>query len=384
MDYAAIYYDGITARAHPVTVRIRPKRILIYDSSQRQIAVWAKRKVVRAHPVGPDLPLRLRCTKYRNARLVISDPAAIAVISELFPLLFQNRHSGRRLLHIAVGLALFTTTLVVSVYFTIPRLAKPIAQSFPMDLEERIGRATRTSIVKRWPVCDDPDGNAALLALVTELENSIITPVTMKVAVVHSDIKNAFALPGGYIIVTDSLIELMQGPDELAGVLAHEMGHVVLRHPLEGALSQLGVALILNMISGGGSGELVGIGTMIASISYTRDYEQQADDLALKILLDSSVSTRGYGELFQRLTKIEDDNQDVSLAGFDDLLRTHPYAKERAEKALKMAEETDAPPSLNAQAWQHVRTVCKSLRIIAPRHGTGTNGRVDRPQSRSE
>jgi len=374
MSYRAIYFDGSTAERQEVIIRFKRRKLDICMLSNRQIASWPFRRLERVEPVGKHFPLRLRCKRKPNARLVLSDESVILVMAERLPRLFKDQHANRGLLHGALTLALFTTTIVAVLFLTIPRLAKPIAQSVPVEWEEEIGKATLHSLTKKWPVCEG-EGTRALQELSQRLERVAGVRSTVKIYVVRAKVLNAFAMPGDYMLVTDSLIDFMEGPDELAGVLAHEMGHLVLRHPLEGVLSQMGVALFLNAISGGGSTELVNIGTMIASISYTRDYERQADQLGLKILNRAQISTQGYADLFVRLT--EKERKELANASdvldLNSLLRTHPFASERAQLALRTPTQGSAP-SLTPAQWQSITRLC---------HGQGgskgtVNGRVDR------
>ncbi len=373
MSYAAIYYDGISARRHDVIIRLKRRKLVILNQSKREIAVWPLRKLVRVEPLGKHFPLRLRCRKTPNARLVLVDDVAVLAIAERTPRLFKDHHSSRGLLHGALTLAFFTSTIVVTLFLTIPKLAKPIAQSVPPNWEEQIGRATLASVTKKWPLCEG-EGTEALRFLSDRLERVTATRSPVKISVVKAKALNAFAMPGGYILVTDSLIEFMQGPDELAGVLAHEIGHLVLRHPLEGVLSQMGVALFLNAISGGGSSELVNIGTMIASISYTRDYEREADKLGLKILNGSDISTKGYAQLFERMMKVDgEDSSELGLLDLNSLLRSHPFASERAQLALQFPSKNSVP-ALTSPQWQSITALCEEE---GKAKGT-PNGRVDR------
>jgi len=179
------------------------------------------------------------------------------------------------------------------------------------------------------------------------------------------------------VIVTDSLIEFMKDGDELAGVLAHEIGHVNLHHPLEGMLSQLGVMLFLNMVSGSGSGDLVEIGGMIAATSYSRDYERQADEEGFAILIDVQIDATAYGRLLERFGEIEARLADQDILAIAELFRTHPYSLERAEIAMTLGR-LDTIPAMTEADWALVSALCAKEENGAGDSSEDVNGRVDR------
>jgi predicted Zn-dependent protease len=236
-------------------------------------------------------------------------------------------------------------------------LARPIANTIPFELENQIGSAARQSLNREWAECSGP-GNAELTSLVNRLEQQLDAPYTIQVSVVRAGLKNAFALPGGHIVITNALLSFMEGPDELAGVLAHEMGHVALRHPLENMLSQLGVLLAVNVVIGGGSSDIAGLGALFATTSYTRDYERLADDFALDLLRDAKISPSGYANLFQRFNEIEQDGSS-GLLGLSNLLRTHPLSIDRAALATQAADILSLP-TLDQNGWTSIVELCRN------------------------
>ena len=179
----------------------------------------------------------------------------------------------------------------------------------------------------------------------------------IEIVVVNAPMVNAFALPGGKVVLTSGILDFMEDGDELAGVLAHEIGHVALGHPMEGLLSQVGLQLLLNLVSGGGSGDVVGIGVMMASTSYSREYEREADRLALKILTDARIEPRAYGDLFARFAAKDGEQSGAGTVGLGNLLRTHPYSDERADQA-RGVQVPDPQPALTDEAWMAIKSLC--------------------------
>jgi len=376
MQFPAIYFDGRSAKRHDVLVDITDRIVRIFDLSGTRLDTWPLKKIARTHPIIRSGPLRLRNRRNPTARLVIADEAAIERFFELLPRLRKTFYTTRRFANTALTLAVITSLVVTASYLAIPRLAKPIAEAIPYELEERIGRTTMRSLAADWPVCEG-EGIHAIERLVRRLQSGRVQDFGISIFVVDSPSSNAFALPGGMVIVTDSLIEFMKDGDELAGVLAHEIGHVNLHHPLEGMLSQLGVMLFLNMVSGSGSGDLVEIGGMIAATSYSRDYERQADEEGFAILIDVQIDATAYGRLLERFGEIEARLADQDILAIAELFRTHPYSLERAEIAMTLGR-LDTIPAMTEADWALVSALCAKEENGAGDSSEDVNGRVDR------
>ena len=380
-QFAAQYFDGKTAQPWDVNIEFSPRALIIFDEDGRQLARWPLRHVRRSDPVGKTYPVRLRCRLDSNARLVIRDDGAVDYLRTRLPRLFYNRHAKWGWARIGSVLGLVTAITVISLYISIPRLAKPIARAIPPEWEMRLGRNTANTLSQDWVFCAGP-GLTQLNEMTALLAHSTEAKYDITVRVIDADVINAFALPGGNIIVTDELIKFTQTPDELAGVVAHEIGHILLGHPLEGMLSQMGVVLFLNMLTAGSSGDILGLGATVAMVSYTREFERAADEFGLQLLQEANISTSGYAKLFTRINKLEQAASGDGVFGLGDLLRTHPYSEDRA--SLASTVESDVPSAdiwaMPETAWFEIKTIC----IEEGEEQTGSeeplNERVDRPQ----
>ena len=379
--FAAQYFDGKTAQPWDVDLEFGPRALIIFDDDGRQLASWPLRHVRRADPIGKAYPVRLRCRLDANARLVIRDDGAVDYLRTRLPRLFHNRHAKGGWARIGSILGLVTAITVISLYVSIPRLAKPIAKAIPPEWEMQLGSNTANTLSQDWTFCEGP-GLAPLNQLTSLLAYSTEAKYDITVRVIDADVINAFALPGGSIIVTDELIKFTQTPDELAGVVAHEIGHILLGHPLEGMLSQMGVVLFLNMLTAGGSTDILGLGATVAMVSYTREFERAADEFGLQLLQQANISTSGYAKLFTRINDLEQVTPGDAVFGLDDLLRTHPYSDDRASLAKTI--ESDTPSSdiwaMPETAWFEIKTICMGEGEAQTDSQEPLNQRVDRPQ----
>ncbi|UCG74325.1 MAG: M48 family metallopeptidase [Chromatiales bacterium] len=142
---------------------------------------------------------------------------------------------------------------------------------------------------------------------------------------------NAFALPSGIVVLTDELVALADDDDELAAVLAHEVGHVVHRHAMRQLIQNSVAAGLIVAVTGdlGSATNLAaGIPTVLLNASYSRDFEREADESAFLYLETRGIDTAELGELLVRID--EDAGRNPGRAT---LLDSHPASRERLEVA---------------------------------------------------
>lgn len=135
---------------------------------------------------------------------------------------------------------------------------------------------------------------------------------------------NAFAIPGGHVVVFTGLIEAAESPEEVAGILAHEAEHILQRHSLKGMVHQLGWRVVLALLLGDiGGGQFGQAAAQLQILSFGRDQESEADLKGLALLKEAKIDPKGMITFFDRLSKKEG----ASIA----LLSTHPASANRAE-----------------------------------------------------
>lgn len=136
---------------------------------------------------------------------------------------------------------------------------------------------------------------------------------------------NAFALPGGDIVMTDALVELMaDAPDAVLGVLAHELGHVKHRHGMRMTIQASMVAAMMGLVVGDFSALIAGLPALVAQQSYSRDFERQADEHARSVLRNAGISPQVMLPFFERLEKMTELGDDLPIA-----FSSHPANEER-------------------------------------------------------
>lgn len=140
---------------------------------------------------------------------------------------------------------------------------------------------------------------------------------------------NAFALPGGFVIMTDELVELAKNEDEVIAVLAHELGHVKERHALRQTLQGTISGLIVIAITGDFSSVAAGLPALMLNMSYSRELELDADAYALESLKTACIPSKSFATILLRLEKSHDD---VSVP---EIISSHPDTRARVLPFLK-------------------------------------------------
>jgi predicted Zn-dependent protease len=177
-------------------------------------------------------------------------------------------------------------------------------------------------------------------------------------------------VPGGQIILTRGLVQKAQSPVEVAGVLAHELGHVLELHPEASLVRAVGLSAAVQLILAGSSGALSNIGVLLTQMRYTRVAEREADAQALRILKNAGVSSAALGDFFERLegkpaapatgTKVSYARRLSQL----ELLHTHPLTADRIAMVRAQPPYPATPARADAD-WRALRDAC-TLAFPAP------------------
>jgi len=244
----------------------------------------------------------------------------------------------------AAGAFTLLSALALFVLATTPTL---LARAIPRSIEGRLGALMVGDFGGR--TCSTPEGDAALMALKARLGAD--APAA-DVRVVDVPMVNAVALPGGHVVLFRGLIDQAGSPDEVAGVLAHELGHVEHRHVLQALLRQLGLSVVL----GGLDGNVGGYTNALLSASYSRSAEAEADGYAIDALARAQVSPKGVAAFFRRLSKAE--VKPKGAAALMNYLASHPRSSERGARFAAGAREGQLP-ALDEAQWRALRDICR-------------------------
>lgn len=269
-----------------------------------------------------------------NGRLLIKAPNIRGTLNHFLGSFNENLSLSERLMKrglvplLLVGCFLLATILLF--YFLIlPWLADRAAMNFPKEQEIALG----AELKKQYLLAERIDTQKTRLlnefASKLDLGNDYPADYT----VVDADIVNAYALPGGPIVVYAGIIRKMHTPEELAGILAHERSHVIRHHSTRSVFQNLSGVLLLNIVLGDASSFINLIaqqGQQIQQLSYSRELELEADREGLQMMLKNDINPKGMLSL---LEKLKHENTSSAVPEF---LSTHPLPDSRIEALKKL------------------------------------------------
>jgi Zn-dependent protease with chaperone function len=353
----AIYYDGLSARQRPAEVVLEADGLLLVENGI-EIARWRYSDLRRQD--APAGLIRIGSMSAPElARLEITDRALAAEIDRRGVPRADSGASGRTVLVIVTWSLAAAVSLVLTAVYVVPLVSDRLAPMVPVSVERRIGEAVdnqvRTMLGKG--TCSTPAGDAALAALVAKMTAKVSSPLPIEVAVLRSSVPNAMALPGGRIYLLGPLLERAQNVDEVAGVLAHEIGHVVHRDTMRVLIQQGGTSFLLGLLFGDvtGAGVVIFVGRTLVDSAYSRDAERGADKFAAELMLQLGRSPRPLGVFLARIMR-EFGSESRALA----FMQSHPLSEERLAALSQSEPSAPGAPLLSESEWQALRAICKS------------------------
>lgn len=356
------YFDGQTAEAREVVVRFGDASLVLMTHDDMPITHWS---LAGLRDLGAGAAaLSLTPDFDSDERLVLDDRDMIEAVRSVCPKLDaprpRERSRKRRALFWAVA-ALGSIYLLI--FHIAPALSDQLAALIPPEAEvamgeEMVGRFTGLMSDGEPRFCSDAAGARALAKLADRLESRAGAHVPLNVQVLDNDMVNAFALPGGQIVVFRGLIRDADSPEALAGVIAHEIGHVVARDPTRLTLRAAGTAGLIGLLLGDFTGATVTVALSEALLNsgYQREAETEADAYAARLLGDEGLPTAPLAGFLQQLLDEAGELPPVLMH-----FSSHPELSGRVE-ALRAADRIgdDAfEPALSDQDWVALRNICR-------------------------
>lgn len=351
-DRSGRFSDGRSAAVRKVTVRVLATGLEIRGVDGFLIAVWKTEDLLADGDWPEKRGIRLRCASEPDARLAVEDSY---VIRDVLPQTSRPPRSRRLALILA---CLLGGGVLAGMVIGLAPLSKVLATLVPAGLERQWGQSIAQGLEGQMKACEGRDGNRVLDALVRRLAEPLPADRReVRIHVLRSKDVNALALPGGEIILFSGLINKAEDPDELAGVLAHELTHIGERHVSAAMIRALGVGVFATMITGDASGVVAsGLGAALAG-AYTREDESAADMGATTLLEAAGIGSDGLARFFRRLETME-GRQGQVLAW----LGTHPDSASRAAAIEARRLAAARLPALSESDWQAVKRICSKPR----------------------
>jgi Zn-dependent protease with chaperone function len=372
MQGAAHLYDGRSAARQAVQVALsRERQALVITGDGLEVPlIWPLQDLRELHDHADEDQLIL--TRHLEtgdeslrdpARLVVEDPEMAAWLRRTRPRLARRdlREGTWRRIGLRAGGALAAVLLMI--FVILPALAGTLSRLIPVEKEIAFGRGVKAQIERVFGAteageldCSAPDGVAALERMVARLTDGQEIGYPLDVTVIDHQMMNAFAMPGGHIVVMRGLLEGADSPDMVAAVLAHEIGHVVHRDPTRNALRTAGSVGLLGLLFGDftGGAATVLLAERMISASYSREAEAKADAYAFDMLRSAGLPPSALGDMFERFRE-EFGDVEGPMAHF----ASHPRLTDRIA-AAGAASSGDSPhrPALSSGEWRALQDIC--------------------------
>jgi predicted Zn-dependent protease len=365
--FAGLITDGRTAGSRAATIRIAGGGLELRTEDDHKTRIWPYDELSSSVPLRADAPDALLSLGAGGAEtLFVNNPTFASVVLARAPHLSPMR---RRWQGLKPGLAVVAAVAAVigGVWGFDLQPSQAVARVMPLNARQALGDAVVRSLAKDRKVCETPASKAALGKLTSRLLAAAPgSPPNVRVLVLDWPLVNAFAVPGGQIILTKGLIQHAGTPDEVAGVLAHELGHAVEMHPEAGIIRYMGLSAAAQLAFAGSSGTMTNVGVVLTALRYSRVAEREADAHALNILKGAGISQKGFADFFERLEDKPPAGGGASNGKLGDfsVLSTHPQTAERIAM-VRARPAYAATPALSDEDWTALGEACGPL--IRPR-----------------
>jgi predicted Zn-dependent protease len=309
-DHITIGYQGENGATQ--TVRWNLKDIIaVFDQSQQAT--------------------KITCSGEKDCRLLVHGKEATDFILQMQAEQQKPWHKKDKTKEWSRNLLIFFTVagiLIATYFLVVPWLSEKLASNVSIKTEEGFGNAVFDAL----DLSKQQDREATLLVNDFFKEMKIPTDYTVRITVVSGDVINAFALPGGKIIIYSALLKELKTYPELAALLSHEFTHINNRHSTRSVFRQLGSGVFLSLLFGK-FGNITAIladhADKFKSLKYSRRLEKEADIGGLSLLKERKIDHEGFVGLFQHL------KASVPASAVPEFFESHPDIDRRIEYIRK-------------------------------------------------
>ncbi len=362
LTFAGTYFDGNSSRPHPAQVFLEPSQLRItYQAPDQPVPVSVYWQPSRIRPeLFPDQQLTaISYGEYPVQRLEVVNPDFNQILKNHYQSTPVNQ--PQTVLPVGKVRPWFWTAALVLLFLAggfyfwgLPRLADRIARVIPQSTDEYLGKQVHGQVLSTTK--EAPELTQEVRGFLRQLH--LQSSYKLQVTVIKESNPNAFALPGGYLVVHDGLLNKLKNPEELAALLGHETGHVQNRHTTRALFRSVASYAFISLIFGDISGitsVVLQNADVLKRLEYSRQLEREADAFGFKMLQQNRINPQGMIHLFQRL------KQEEKVSGNnnpEEFLSTHPALDSRMQTIRKMIQENPyavRPPDSLQYFWRKIK-----------------------------
>lgn len=346
-----------SGRPYPATIFLSSVTITIRyhdENGLEKDIYWLAEKIHSIQESAADTRLNYTNPDGKPEQLVIRDHQLVSQIKRKFRghkfIGGVYHHTfGKTRNKILLLVAIFIGILAGIYFWFMPWLGERVAMNFSKSYEIQLGDGMYNATISAYKV------DSAKTRVINEFYKELHYPVDypVSVTVVSSTEVNAFAIPGGHIVVHDAILEGMKTPEELAALLGHEASHIAKRHSLRSLFRSLARQMMIMLIVGNDSGILSYLANnadALKGLQYSRALETEADNNGMRMMAENHIDVGGMDRLMQMLQK-ESVGEEPSA-----FMSTHPVFKDRIENIhleMKKYAGTSLPASEKLRSLFH-------------------------------
>lgn len=335
----ASFFDGRHAKKYLVEIQLNQDGISIQNIEQKIDQIWLFRDMRMLEAFHEDRPALLKNKQHPNQSLFVEDQV-LADIILLHGVKQTNPH--KIAWFTLLSLALLATVFLIAIYISAPIMSKHIVKFIPESIFQKLGKSLVESQIYNDHLFCDQEAQSMITELVNKLIANSNTNKEIKSYIVNNPIANAYAAPGGYIVIFSGLLYHVRSPEQLAGVIAHELGHSVLNHSEVATINNTGLNLIILAMFG----YQPKIHNLVL-LKYSRDNELEADQFAVDLLEKSDIDPYEFAKFFKSLP-------DKSTSFFS----THPTNRKRITEVYKKTVQKNYKPFIPKAKWEQMLNRC--------------------------
>jgi len=365
IDFSAHYIDGKSPLRYDANITLTRDSLRIQILNTNETVNWLYSDIKQVKDIYSKDEVHLKYGDELQQILIIKDHRFISSLKKISPQYtkkFKRSGSDKWIKIVAYTFIAIAVLAVLMHRWIVPALTNYVVNKFPVSWEEKIGQTFITHFATGFGVCEESQLHGQIDIIINKLVETLNkTNYKYNVTIVDGKLVNAFALPGGEIVIFHGLIEKSKRPEEVAGVLAHEIQHIEQRHFAKILVKELSLGILLTLIIGDSQvlGTVLNSANTLRSLAYQRSEESSADAEGLKMLIKAEIDPKGMIDFFEIIKNEHGNTEEVS-----EYFSTHPDTGDRIGKLDNMIKGSSFKPEklLPDVNWEETKMLCNKTK----------------------